>query len=82
MTTIPADTQLHCAAENYVHSVAQSRRFIEPLHQDIVATLQTLLRDSEAALRAELTRHSIEYYDSQDVLDIALQICNVNLQDI
>lgn len=86
MVTIPADTQLYHAATDYVHNVARSHRFILPdsdeMERNIQSALNSLLQDSQARLETELARHHIEYHDNQDILDIALQICNVDLNDI
>ena len=68
---VPADSVLYDAAKSYVDCIVSERES----EGEMTSLLDTLRADSHRTLEALLNQHGIEYYDKQDVLDIAVQLC-------
>ena len=73
--TIPADTQLIDLAQGYIDCIVAMRKG----SQELISTLDILRAEAHRSFEAKCVEHGIEFYDKQDLIDIAAQIISGNI---
>ena len=75
--TIPADSQLYNLAQEYLNCIIAMRRGVSP---QIVASLDIARYEAHAAFENALLHNGIEFYDKQNVFDIACEIASYHAE--